>query len=465
MFRHATAPFAVLMMLVAVLCPGATAPPQGLEERLPDLQGSERLAALQALAQEDWAVNPRRSIARAEEALALCEELGATEELATCTLILATSEKQAGKFAEALERSQEALRLAEEAGQVDIAAGALTTIGGIHLEMSRYDLALEYHRKALAARETLKDGALIAASLQNIGLVLWNLGRHDEAMEHYERALELYRRFGLEMRAARTINNIGRLQEQTGDLFAAVASYESALESMIAENQLQSQAVIQNNLANILLELGELDRAREYLVQTRALAEEIGDRGVLATCLRLQARERAARGEYRQAFEALETRNEVVAEWDVEKAGERVAELEARFQVERKDQQIQLLQKDRKLAEAGREKDRILRRVLIGGLALLVGAVIVVLLRYRAAVRTRAEIAKHRDELKEALDKIHVLEGLLPICASCKNIRDDDGYWKQVESYLARHTGARFTHSICPACSAKLYPEFADPER
>ena len=64
-------------------------------------------------------------------------------------------------------------------------------------------------------------------------------------------------------------------------------------------------------------------------------------------------------------------------------------------------------------------------------------------------------------ELKEALDNIKILRGLLPICAGCKNIRDDDGYWIQVESYLTSHSDLNFTHSICPDCVKKLYPEFS----
>ena len=53
------------------------------------------------------------------------------------------------------------------------------------------------------------------------------------------------------------------------------------------------------------------------------------------------------------------------------------------------------------------------------------------------------------------------LSGLLPICASCKQIRDDNGGWKQIESYIADHSEANFTHGVCPDCTKKLYPEFA----
>lgn len=64
-------------------------------------------------------------------------------------------------------------------------------------------------------------------------------------------------------------------------------------------------------------------------------------------------------------------------------------------------------------------------------------------------------------ELQEALDKVKTLSGFLPICASCKKIRDDQGYWNQVEEYIQKHSQAEFSHGICPDCMRSLYPEVA----
>ncbi len=64
-------------------------------------------------------------------------------------------------------------------------------------------------------------------------------------------------------------------------------------------------------------------------------------------------------------------------------------------------------------------------------------------------------------QLERALSEVKQLSGLLPICASCKKIRDDSGYWKQIEAYIRDHSEAKFSHSICPECAKKLYPEFA----
>jgi PleD family two-component response regulator len=63
-------------------------------------------------------------------------------------------------------------------------------------------------------------------------------------------------------------------------------------------------------------------------------------------------------------------------------------------------------------------------------------------------------------QLQEALANVKTLKGLLPICANCKKIRDDEGYWQQVEVYVRDHSEAEFSHGICPDCIKKLYPEY-----
>ena len=71
-------------------------------------------------------------------------------------------------------------------------------------------------------------------------------------------------------------------------------------------------------------------------------------------------------------------------------------------------------------------------------------------------------------DLQKALVEVRKLSGMLPICASCKRIRNDEGYWQQIESYIAAHSEAVFSHGVCPDCAKELYPELesdtsADP--
>lgn len=73
----------------------------------------------------------------------------------------------------------------------------------------------------------------------------------------------------------------------------------------------------------------------------------------------------------------------------------------------------------------------------------------------RALVKEKEKLI---GELKEALAKVKTLSGLLPICSSCKKIRDDKGYWNQIETYIRERSEADFTHGICPKCAKMLYP-------
>lgn len=68
------------------------------------------------------------------------------------------------------------------------------------------------------------------------------------------------------------------------------------------------------------------------------------------------------------------------------------------------------------------------------------------------------ELRRSNEELQQALKEVKVLRGLIPICASCKKIRNDGGFWQQIEEYLGEHSEAEFSHGLCQPCIKKLYP-------
>jgi phosphoserine phosphatase RsbU/P len=78
----------------------------------------------------------------------------------------------------------------------------------------------------------------------------------------------------------------------------------------------------------------------------------------------------------------------------------------------------------------------------------------------RRMIEMRFELNEKVKQLKQALAEVRTLKGIVPICANCKNVRDDQGYWNRVESYLNEHTEADFTHAVCPDCMKRLYPQF-----
>lgn len=79
--------------------------------------------------------------------------------------------------------------------------------------------------------------------------------------------------------------------------------------------------------------------------------------------------------------------------------------------------------------------------------------------------RTRLRLEKVNQDLAEAMSSIKILKGMLPICANCKRIRNDSGYWEQIESYISHHTDTDFSHGICPDCYEILYGDITPKDR
>ncbi len=87
---------------------------------------------------------------------------------------------------------------------------------------------------------------------------------------------------------------------------------------------------------------------------------------------------------------------------------------------------------------------------------------------FNSMIEKRRRIEAEREELirdlKEALEKVKLLSGFLPICSSCKKIRDDKGYWNQIEGYISTHSDVEFSHCLCPKCMKELYPDLVDDD-
>ena len=79
--------------------------------------------------------------------------------------------------------------------------------------------------------------------------------------------------------------------------------------------------------------------------------------------------------------------------------------------------------------------------------------------QFQAVVETHLQLIFQNSELEKRMQEVRFLRGIIPICCHCKNVRNDEGYWQKVESYIRDHSGASFSHGLCPECEEKLYQE------
>jgi hypothetical protein len=104
-------------------------------------------------------------------------------------------------------------------------------------------------------------------------------------------------------------------------------------------------------------------------------------------------------------------------------------------------------------------RGKVVERSAAGKPLRIAGTHIDVTARREAADRMRAMALANEQlvaELRTALERVKVLSGLLPVCAWCKSVRNDQGYWQRIEHYLEEHTDAKFTHGLCPACTDRV---------
>jgi len=214
-------------------------------------------------------------------------------------------------------------------------------------------------------------------------------------------------------------------------------------------------AVCQVNRGIALNRLGKSTEGLEALREGLRYIKTTQDKGQIAEITGNLAEEYAFAGEYRRAFE---TEREFKTLTDELKRGEdqkRVAEASAAFEADRKQFQIEGLQREHKT------QVRLTMLWIALGLVGFSGAGVLLLGRKKLK-QANNDLTELNDQLKAALAEVRTLQGLIPICAHCKKIRDDDGYWSKMESYIQSRTEAKFTHGICPECFSEVMAELEE---
>ncbi len=311
-----------------------------------------------------------------------------------------------GDFAGAVENLQEQLRLAESINDLDLLSAGHNALGICYTSTHDYAAADRAFAEALRHAEALGDAARIAYVLNVSGNNKLAQRDYAAARPLYERALALRESAGDRVGAADTSSNLGTLALIGGDPSTALAAYRKSLALYEAIGQPRRIARGHRRVAAALRRLGQLDEAVAELRISLGIAEPLGSTPVLAEIYSELARTHEARGEFRSAvfYERRQTatRESIVSE----QIRQRVVELDARYQAERRENEITRLRLDQetKAAELARRRQQNL--ALGGGLALVLGLGTVVALAQRA--RLRAERAAHladeraREEAEQA---------------------------------------------------------------
>jgi tetratricopeptide (TPR) repeat protein len=316
----------------------------------------------------------------------------------------------------------EALSEAQKAGDKQIIASVHNNIGILHRKLHNNLPAVDHFMQVVALATEIGDTGLLGQAYNNLCTAYFYLEDYDKAMSyaHQSHTLAIQRENQFGIQAALT--NFGAIHKKKMEYGPALEYYEQALAMASGLENKHQIANLLKNVGDIYLVKKQYHQVLSLYGKARGIAEEIGAIDLLNDIYLGFIRLHEERGDYEQEVKFLKLEMEIQESLFTGRQREVVDQYRLRYEAEQKEREAEML----------RERNNALEDEI--------------------AERRRVEA-----ELTAALSQIKVLTGLLPVCAHCKKIRDEEGNWHQIEYYISKRTDARFSHGICPDCRETHY--------
>lgn len=501
----------LLLLLFVTIGNSQTKQLDSLRSILPALSGKERLEVLFTLSNKLEGIVPKDARDFGLEGVTLALKLGDSSSLATLYSSLAFSSSELGDFEQSLKFGYQSLDVSNLIHDKKKAASANSTLGIAYAYIGKYSKALEHHLEALRFREELHLTIPIAATLNNIGIVYHRIGQYDKAIDYYTRAMKIHGDSIPTLSKARFLTNIGYSEFKRGNIDVAMKYHNDALAIAERSNYIGVLAYIYFNFGIMHTERNEHATSLKYLLLSLekydALGQKYGSLQLLnaigVNYFKTNKYEKAVHylnraiilGKQINAPDQLKVSYETMYSiYDrigpISKAysyyklyfeandlllnsneSKKIAEIAIDHITLQKQREIEVLKNEKMISELSLEREELRTNILYGSVLLSLGLSVFLFFNYRRIQKHRLtvdeknkalnsandELTILNNELQAKVSEIKLLTGLLPICSSCKKIRDDKGEWERIEKYISTRSEAKFSHGICPDCMKELY--------
>ena len=360
-----------------------------------------------------------------------------------------------GKFAEALEYHLKALAIRERDNDREGLSYSYNNLGNAFRNMGEYGKALEYHKHGLTLKIALGNRSSEAYSHHNMGLVYFAMGDYANALAAYRRGLAIREELKDQRALAVSLNAIGSVEART-DPPAALRTYHTALNLRRKTADERGEMATEMNIGDVYRRMGDLANATAAFNRALALGNRIDAPLMRSNALKALAEVEAAHNNFEAAYKHQLQHQDARDKMFNQQNAARFQRLQVAHEAERQQREIERLQQQGALRDAELARVRTTRTAFAVIAVLVLVTLALLYARFRLKQQSESRLRAQAAELAAALDRVQTLRGLLPICAWCKKIRDDDGYWTQVEAYVTRHSEAAFTHCICPSCVGEM---------
>lgn len=371
--------------------------------------------------------NPDSSLFYYKKAAELYKKLGDEDGVCVVYINMGSTYRSLGKFSEALQYLLEAIRIGDKLGNKDRSAACMITIGNIYRQKKNFDAALKYNQDAYKIFVDVNDLKGQALTFNNNGIIYSELKNSEKALECYHKALKIREDLGLKLDIASSYSSIACEYLELGDLIKAIDFNKKAIKINEELGNKRGRAIDLTNIAAVYTKQKKYHDAIVHLLIAKNLAEEIKFKDLTKEIYLAISENYSAVGDYKSA---LEFHKKYVALKDVifnDRENEIIAEANTKYQSEKKDSQIKLLNKEQEIQQADLKRKSIIIWSAFIGLVLVIVLAFYIYRGYRLKQKANEIITQQKHEVEKQKEIIEEKQ---------KEITDSIHYAKRIQGAL-----------------------------
>ncbi|MGZ3921849.1 MAG: tetratricopeptide repeat protein, partial [Bacteroidia bacterium] len=360
----------------------------------------QKTDALNSLAEAGRKDNPELSLNYSSKALELAQQIGYKKGIAMAYNNLGNLYTSQDNYKKAYEYYSGSLDISKEINDKKGIATGYNNIASLYSEQKDYKNALRYYEIALKLRKELNDQHTVAASLNNIGSVYYRQAMLDKALDYFFQSLSIKSKIG-DKTLGYNYNNIANIYADMGETDKSLAYFFKALESWQEGSDIASVAICKLGISNIYYDKNDLVNAEKFAKEALEESKQVHSSLTMAASCGMLAQIYAEMGKYKEAYLASEKMNQLQDTLFANSSLKAMRESEFRHDLEKRENAIALLNKDREIQKLQLSKNRTWIFFLFIGLILIALVLTVTFSRYRVKKNANLLLTKKNKEIEE----------------------------------------------------------------
>ncbi|MBC7863303.1 MAG: tetratricopeptide repeat protein [Bacteroidia bacterium] len=372
------------------------------------------------------------------KSLALREKIGDKKGMSASYNNIGGIERFKGNYDKAIEFHFKSLKIKEELGDKKGMASSFNNIGNIYNDKREPIKALEYYFKSLKLKEEIGNKLGMADSYVSIGIIYKQKGFLDTALNYYEKGLKIYETLGNKQRTSITYNNIGNIHESKNNIEKALEFHFKSLKLREEMGDKNGMSASYSNIGNVYMKQNKFAEAKKAQLKAFELSASINAKpDLMSACLNLSLCD-SALGNFKSAYRFHLLYSKIKDSIFNVESSQKTAEMQEKYESAKKEQQINLLEKNKVLLEKDKvllKKDKALdRSVLIGVIVISLILLLFILSRY--AIKRKANIALGRKNKDIQDQKSRIEEQHRELSEKNKEITESIHYSKRIQQAI-----------------------------